>query len=58
MGKYSVTVEYKTAFSTRRAFVPVRATDCEGAEHIARNYTVEHLGEFLRIISVVKLSEN
>lgn len=55
MNRYSVTVEYKTTFSTRRAFVPVRATDCEGAEHVARNYCAEHLGEFVRIISIVKV---
>jgi len=55
--RYCVTVEYKTTFSTRHAPVNVRATDCEGAERVARNYASEQMGEVVRIISVVKLHD-
>lgn len=53
--RYCVTVEYRTPFSVKRAPVQASATDCEGAERIARDYCTERLGEFVRIISTVVL---
>lgn len=54
--RYCVTVQYRTGLGTLKfAPVNVRATDEDGAMHIATNYAREQLGDFRRIVSVVAL---
>lgn len=54
--RYCVTVEYRTALGTVKfAPVNVRATDEDGAAHVATNYAKEQMGDFQRIVSIVAL---